>query len=65
MILLCSNKNPPEVLYPDLGRPVQERQGPVIADPEQGQKIIRGLEHLSYKERLRGLRRRRDLIVLF
>ena len=34
---------------------VQEKHGPVRAGPEEGTKMIRGMEHLSYEERLRHL----------
>ena len=38
-----------------LDGPVQEGCGVIGASPEETMKIIRGLEHLSYKDRLREL----------
>jgi len=40
---------------PALEPSAQERRGAVGAGPEQATKMIRGLEHLSYKNRLREL----------
>jgi len=43
------------VLCPDLGLPVQEGCGAVEEDPEEVTVMIKGLEQLSYEERLREL----------
>ena len=53
--LLCSHENPPGLLHPVLGPQAQQGGGAFGAGPEEATKIISGLEHLLYKDRLREL----------
>jgi len=53
--LLRSGESPPGVLCPALESSTQDRQGAAGAGPEEATKKIRGMEHLSFKERLREL----------
>jgi len=41
------------ISHPALERSAQERHGPVGVGSEEATKVIRGMEHLSYEERLR------------
>ena len=52
--LLCGGESSPGILHPDVESSVQERHGHVGACPEEGHKMIHGMEHLSYKDRLRA-----------
>ncbi|KAJ7410006.1 hypothetical protein WISP_111290 [Willisornis vidua] len=53
--LLHSGETPPAVLHSALVFPAQEGHEPVGASPEEATNMIRGMEYISYEERLREL----------
>ncbi|PKU45990.1 rna-directed dna polymerase from mobile element jockey-like [Limosa lapponica baueri] len=53
--LLHSGETPAGVLHAALGPSAEERHGPVGVSLEEAKNMIRGLEHLSYEDRLREL----------
>jgi len=53
--LLRSGETPSGVLPSALEPSAQDRHGSVGAGPEEAAKMIRGMEHLSYEERLRDM----------
>jgi len=53
--LLSPRETPHVVLHPVLELPAKEIRGIIRVSPEEVTKMIRELEHLSYKERLSKL----------
>jgi len=53
--LLRSAETSPGVLCPPLEPSAQNRHGAVEAGPQDATKVMRGMEHLCYEERLREL----------
>ena len=52
--LLCAGETTPEVLHPDVESSVQKRHGSVRVCPEGATKMMQGMEHFPYKDRLRA-----------
>lgn len=53
--LLCSGETPPGTLHSPLGSPAQEIRQQMEVSPEEAGKVITGMEHLYYENRLREL----------
>ena len=53
--LFCPCEASSGEMHSGLGPPAQERLGAAGEGPERAMKVIRRLEHVSYKERLREL----------
>jgi len=53
--LLCANETLSGALRPDANSSVQERHGYAEMCPEEGHKMIQGMEHLPHVDRLRKL----------
>ena len=53
--LLCAGEASSGVVCPDVEFSVLEKHGAVGVCPEKGPKIIQGMEHFSYKDRLKEL----------
>jgi len=71
--MFCSHKAPSRVLHPGLLPTAQEGCGAAGVSPEESMKMLRGVEYLTYEDRLRRLdllslekrRLRLDLTVAF
>ncbi|NXG70607.1 GBRA5 protein, partial [Baryphthengus martii] len=53
--LLCPGETTSGVLCPVLGSPVQQEQENTTESPREATRMMKGLEHLSWEERLRAL----------